>query len=65
MIDMRLTEHELQKLRAKYMDLSKKPEERNKNAQILAKLFMRRHGVDPAKYNVWLEDGSIRERVKE
>lgn len=64
-MSMRLTEHELQKLRAKYMDLSKKPEERNAGAARLAKLYMRRHGVDPTKYHVWMEDGSIRERVKE
>ena len=62
---MKITKTELAKLRGKVTDTTKKPEDRIANATRLERLILRRHGVDSTKFEVLLNDGSIRERVKE
>jgi len=72
---MKITPHELKKLRSKgsmpiqYLtQLSPKDAEEYRKllgakVDLLAKLILRRHGVDPSKHRINMDNGEITERT--
>lgn len=64
---MKLTPHELQKVRSKglvtRLTPNKKREDIVRDIDHMAKLILRRHGVNPKEYRINLENGDIVKRI--
>lgn len=62
---MKISEHELSKLRSKALDFRKPQVDRMKALEHMAKLLLRRHGCNPVtNYSINVDTGQIEERPK-